>query len=1129
MTDTNTKKPELSLEQNEFIIKALEGKNILVDACIGSGKTTAIQQLCDAFPQEKRILYLTYNRLLKLDAQSKIRNIHTTVTNYHGFAMSVLRSVGILCGMPELICTFNRAKPQINTYDVLILDEYQDIDQELADMLKYIKSTNPQIQIIAVGDMMQKIYDRTTLDVPTFMNEFLGEHITLSFTKCFRLSAELAEKLGRIWKKEIIGVNADCVVEEMSPDAVTEFLAKQRPQDILCLGARTDLLSDTLNLLENRYPEQFNKKTVYASIRDEDGGALKPDKSVAIFTTFDSSKGLERPVCVVFDYTESYWQTRVNKPQNSYEILRNIFCVAASRGKEHIIFVNNGEAMLSERTLSGETLRPDDINNSKLEDMPISKMFQFKYMEDIESCYALLSVSPVCLSKDNRTIHVKRNDELIDLSPCIGIYQEAVFFGERSLDAQIKGYFLQHPKETFKLNTIADASLDEKILFLTALETKQERYRTQVSPPFVPDAEKEMLCARLGEVFNPNDSVQVPCEINFAKTENGLKAFSAIGLADVVKNDIVYELKFVSELTHEHFLQCAAYMIALNLEKGILWNTLNNTAFQITIPDRKTFLDSVVKAITKGTISTYHKPSPLSLSEEQPSNGVFAVIDTETNSHDQVMSVGIVLADERTFSPMVCRYYVFPKEAAVGGLFSNALNLAEKKVTKYCSRREAIREIIALLHQYGISRIFAYNASFDKKHLCELGNFVWCDIMWMSAYKQFNLSIPDYAEISKSGRLKRGAGVEPTMRRLRGDMSYCETHNAVLDALDELEIMRRLGHPVKQYVSPKSSPRTATRKTGRNVKSKTAVSTLFVPDADVLVASPNKEISKQNFKGKESEALRELSAELELFISKAPSCDSLPPIEATGPLSGYQEAHTSFVVGRKLLVRLRALLDISPTSYSAHIALRDFYEDEIMRALSKIPVEILYEKRVGIRVGVLKDSGLTNMQQIHKLGEQGLLMVYGIGPKNARKIFTETNCMVKEVRNKIAARSRIIKTPAGEKAVREYCQYKWKKKICAEIKNILASEEKLLDEYCSASSASSGVLHWFFTFSRRKKDFALRAAAMLQERITNKTQNLVSVAEKLHTRCEKISLEDAWIDYMNSPAEYNAWLIKNSN
>ena len=52
---------ELSSEQQLFIDKALQGKNILVDACIGSGKTTAIQSLCNKLPVTKKVLYLTYN------------------------------------------------------------------------------------------------------------------------------------------------------------------------------------------------------------------------------------------------------------------------------------------------------------------------------------------------------------------------------------------------------------------------------------------------------------------------------------------------------------------------------------------------------------------------------------------------------------------------------------------------------------------------------------------------------------------------------------------------------------------------------------------------------------------------------------------------------------------------------------------------------------------------------------------------------------------------------------------------------------------------------------------------------------------------------------------------------------
>lgn len=64
---------DLSEEQQALVKLVKEGKNVLVNACIGSGKTSTIQVLCNEL-QEKKILYLTYNRLLKVDAKSKVAN-----------------------------------------------------------------------------------------------------------------------------------------------------------------------------------------------------------------------------------------------------------------------------------------------------------------------------------------------------------------------------------------------------------------------------------------------------------------------------------------------------------------------------------------------------------------------------------------------------------------------------------------------------------------------------------------------------------------------------------------------------------------------------------------------------------------------------------------------------------------------------------------------------------------------------------------------------------------------------------------------------------------------------------------------------------------------------------------------
>jgi len=595
----------LSEEQQFFVDTALLGKNILVDACIGSGKTTAIQCLCNEFPNTKRILYLTYNKLLKLDARKRIVKKNVDVTNYHGFAYSMLMKNGIQPGYEDSVSIFNEKKPFIPTYDVLIIDEYQDIESEFAEMLEYIKSQNNHIQIIAVGDMEQKIYDKTSLDVQQFIRKFLDEHEAISFTYCFRLSKEIAEMLGRVWEKPIIGVNDNCVVEKMTFDEVTEFLKYKEPKDILCLGQRTEGMAKLLNMLETSYPYQFNKKTVFASIRPSDGNKTEPNSKTAIFTSFDSSKGMERPICIVCDWTSSYWYHRLMAPDQKYTVLRNVFCVAASRGKDNIIFVEDDNfPLLTEEQLG------DAIQGKAFRDpISINEMFDFKYKEDVDFAYGVMNIAQVIKTKQvsdgQGSIVIKDHDELIDLSPCINTFLKATYFKKYKIDNAIKQHLLTDKKYHFDSN-VKELSLEEKILYLIALETRQERYRTQVKLPFVNEYAIPSLFGKLNEWFVEEDDIQIKSSIPFYNREGEI-AFHAEGLSDVVKDDVYYSLNYVDELSHTHFLVCACYMIALSLEKGFVLNIKNNTIYSVTIPDKDSFLDAVAKAVTKGKLQKYYK------------------------------------------------------------------------------------------------------------------------------------------------------------------------------------------------------------------------------------------------------------------------------------------------------------------------------------------------------------------------------------------------------------------------------------------------------------------------------------------------------------------------------------------
>ena len=179
--------------------------------------------------------------------------------------------------------------------------------------------------------------------------------------------------------------------------------------------------------------------------------------------------------------------------------------------------------------------------------------------------------------------------------------------------------------------------------------------------------------------------------------------------------------------------------------------------------------------------------------------GKFAVIDTETNWADEVMSIGTVIADADTFRQVDIRYHVLPEPCAVGGMFSHVLFLDTPVKPILCTRQAAMEELSAWLLHHGVTSLFAYNARFDRNHLPELCRFDWYDIMALAIYRQHNPRIPACADCYRTGRLKRGYGVESMLRLLAGDCTYQETHNALFDAIDELEIMRLLGRGISEY------------------------------------------------------------------------------------------------------------------------------------------------------------------------------------------------------------------------------------------------------------------------------------------------------------------------------------------
>lgn len=193
---------------------------------------------------------------------------------------------------------------------------------------------------------------------------------------------------------------------------------------------------------------------------------------------------------------------------------------------------------------------------------------------------------------------------------------------------------------------------------------------------------------------------------------------------------------------------------------------------------------------------------------------MFAVIDTETTYADEVMSIGIVMADEETFRPVDARYYIIGappiRPAACSPMCSSAPSTARCRLRSASVRGGTRSRICAPLWR-GMARTRSLPTTriLTGATCRSCGRIIGATLCGRAAYRQFNPTIPADADCYATGRLKCGCGVEATLRRLLGRADYYEVHNALADAVDELLIMRLLAHPLCLYQKPAKAPRAA--------------------------------------------------------------------------------------------------------------------------------------------------------------------------------------------------------------------------------------------------------------------------------------------------------------------------------
>lgn len=177
-----------SEEQQLILISFNEGNNIAIEACAGSGKTTAIILLALANPNKQFIVF-TYNRRLSDETKERLNKFGITnveIQTYHGFCTKYFSPShnDTMLARSLYASPHEGSMARLKMFDVFIIDEMQDMNELyytfVHNKVQYFKEN---IQRVLLGDPRQTIYQFNGGN-----GKYLSDPETywgVPFTRCF--------------------------------------------------------------------------------------------------------------------------------------------------------------------------------------------------------------------------------------------------------------------------------------------------------------------------------------------------------------------------------------------------------------------------------------------------------------------------------------------------------------------------------------------------------------------------------------------------------------------------------------------------------------------------------------------------------------------------------------------------------------------------------------------------------------------------------------------------------------------------------------------------------------------------------------------------------------------------------
>jgi len=366
---------EPSSEQQDIIDHIKQGRNVIVDACAGSGKSTTILSCAKQIP-EKRFLQITYNSMLRMEIKEKVKEYglrNISVHTYHSLAVAkYTREACTDTGIRRILRENMSPLSKIQLQDVIVLDETQDMTFLYYQFIvKIARDMGTSFQLLILGDYMQGLYEFKGADIRflTMADQIWKDFSQLSvqsFEKCsLKMSYRITNQMAAFVNEVMLGTNRldSCrdglpviyirntkyVLQRIVTAQILELLKNGvNPGDIFVLGASVKGVHSQIRRIENALVEAGIP--CHVPMMETDTIDEKVIDGKVVFSSFHSVKGRQRPYVFIVGFDQSYL-TKYAKTVSQEECPNTLY-VACTRATKQLFLLEQGEDKISDRPLT---------------------------------------------------------------------------------------------------------------------------------------------------------------------------------------------------------------------------------------------------------------------------------------------------------------------------------------------------------------------------------------------------------------------------------------------------------------------------------------------------------------------------------------------------------------------------------------------------------------------------------------------------------------------------------------------------------------------------------------------------------------------------------------------------------